>query len=128
MRPYPEFAAVLDRLVGDGRRCLILSNGSPSMLHAALSSAGLAERFQAVLSVDAVRTYKPHPRVYQLAVDALGMPADEVLFVSSNGWDAAGARAFGYRVAWVNRAGAPAERLGFPPDLVVSDLSALAEQ
>jgi 2-haloacid dehalogenase len=125
VRPYAEVSAALERLARDGRACLILSNGSPFMLDAAVSAAGLADRFTAVLSVDAVHTYKPHPRVYQLAVDALGVPAEEQLFVSSNGWDAAGARAFGYRVVWVNRAGAPTERLGFPPDATVSDLSAL---
>jgi 2-haloacid dehalogenase len=125
VRPYPEVAAALEHLASAGRACIILSNGSPSMLHAAVSGAGLAECFQAVLSVDAVRTYKPDPRVYQLAMDALGLPAAELLFVSSNGWDAAGARAFGYRVAWINRSGAPTERLGFPPDLTIADLSAL---
>jgi 2-haloacid dehalogenase len=125
VRPYPEVAAALERLASAGRVCVILSNGSPSMLQAAVSGASLSGCFQAVLSVDAVRTYKPDPRVYQLAVDQLGRPAEELLFVSSNGWDAAGARAFGYRVAWVNRAGAPTERLGFPPDLTMPDLSAL---
>jgi 2-haloacid dehalogenase len=125
VRPYPEVASALERLVGAGRVFSILSNGSPAMLHAAVSGAGLADYFQVVLSVDAGRTYKPDPRVYQLAIDALGQPAAELLFVSSNGWDAGGARAFGYRVAWVNRAGAPTERLGFPPDLMVPDLTAL---
>jgi 2-haloacid dehalogenase len=125
VRPYPEVVAALERLVGAGRVCSILSNGSPFMLQAAVSSAGLADYFQVVLSVDAVRTYKPDPRVYQLASDALHRPAAELLFVSSNGWDAGGAPAFGYRVAWVNRAGAPTERLGFPPGLTVPDLAAL---
>ncbi|HLZ30498.1 MAG TPA: haloacid dehalogenase type II [Chloroflexota bacterium] len=125
VHPYPEVAAALEQLAITGRMCIILSNGSPSMLHAALSNAGLADRFQAVVSVDAVRSYKPDPRVYQLGVDAVGEPADRTLFVSSNGWDAAGARAFGLRVAWVNRAEAPTEPLGFPPDLIVPDLAAL---
>ena len=125
VRPYPEVTAALERLAKAGRACVILSNGSPSMLDAAITGAGMVKYFQAVLSVDTVRTYKPDPRVYQLAVDALGCPAAELLFVSSNGWDAAGARAFGYRVAWVNRAGAPTEHLGFPPDLTMPDLSAL---
>lgn len=125
VRPYPEAAAALERIASAGQRCIILSNGSPTMLRAAVSNAGLTDRFQAILSVDAVRSYKPDPRVYQLGVDAVGATAAQVLFVSSNGWDAAGARAFGLRVAWVNRAQAPTERLGFPPDLVVPDLSAL---
>ena len=125
VRPYPEVAGVLERLASAGQMCVILSNGSPTMLHAALSNAGLAERFRAVVSVDAVHSYKPDPRVYQLGVDAFGGPTDRTVFVSSNGWDAAGARAFGLRVAWVNRAEAPTERLGFSPDLIVPDLSAL---
>jgi 2-haloacid dehalogenase len=125
VRPYPEVQSTLDLLAAQRRRCVILSNGSPNMLHAALTSAGIDGRFQAVLSVDAIRIFKPHPRVYQMAVDALTTPPGELLFISSNGWDAAGARAFGLPVAWVNRTGAPAERLGFSPDVVVPDLSAL---
>jgi 2-haloacid dehalogenase len=120
VRAYPEVEATLETLASDGRRCVILSNGSPNMLHAALTSAG-----QAVLSVDAVRTFKPHPRVYQMALDALATPPGDVLFLSSNGWDAAGARAFGLPVGWVNRTGAPVERLGFSPDMILPDLSAL---
>jgi FMN phosphatase YigB (HAD superfamily) len=73
-----------------------------------------------------VRVYKPSPRVYQLAVDALGIPTGELVFVSSNGWDAAGARAFGLPVVWINRSACPVERLGFAPDAVVPDLDALA--
>jgi 2-haloacid dehalogenase len=126
VRPYPEVQSTLDRLAAQRRRCAILSNGSPNMLQAALVSAGIAGRFQTVLSVDAIRVFKPHPHVYQMAVDALTTPPAELLFVSSNGWDAAGARAFGLPVAWVNRTGAPDERLGFAPDVVLPDLSALA--
>ena len=125
VRPYPEVPSTLDMLAGQGRRCAILSNGSPYMLHAALASAGLARRFQTVLSVDAIRTFKPHPRVYQMAVDALATPPGELMFISSNGWDAAGARAFGLPVAWVNRTGAPVERLGVSPDVILADLSTL---
>jgi 2-haloacid dehalogenase len=125
LRPYPEVPSALERLANAGRVCVILSNGSPFMLQSALSAAGLAERFRSVISVDAVRSYKPDPRVYQLVVDALGIPPADMLFVSSNGWDAAGARARGFRVAWVNRASAPTERLGFPPNLILADLSEL---
>jgi 2-haloacid dehalogenase len=78
-----------------------------------------------VLSVDAVTTYKPSPRVYELGPRAFGVPADRLLFVSSNAWDVAGAKAFGYQVAWCNRSGAPAEELGVRPDLVVSRLDQL---
>ena len=124
--PYPEVPGALDRL-GSSRRLAVLSNGNPDMLEAGLAAAGLRERFEYVLSVDEVGVYKPHPSVYTLATKALGLPAERILFVSSNGWDAFGARAFGLPVAWVNRAGAPLERLGTPPSLVVTDLAALAE-
>ena len=116
----------LDRL-GSSHRLAVLSNGNPDMLEAGLAAAGLRERFGHVLSVDELGMFKPHPSVYELATKAFGLPAERILFVSSNGWDAFGARSFGLPVAWVNRAGAPLERLGTPPNLVVPDLTALAE-
>jgi 2-haloacid dehalogenase len=125
VRAYPDVAWTLEALHAAGRRCAILSNGNPSMLEHALRNAGLAEQFDAVFSVDTVRVYKPHPRVYQMATEALCVAASELLFVSSNGWDAAGAAAFGLSVGWVNRSMAPQERLGFAPDLIVSDLGEL---
>jgi 2-haloacid dehalogenase len=118
---FPDVRPVLDRLAGRPRA--ILSNGSPAMLEAAVASAGLTGCLEHVLSVDAVKTYKPSPRVYALAPDTLRIPADELLFVSSNAWDVAGAKAFGYRVAWCNRTNAPAEELGVQPDLVVTTLA-----
>ena len=125
VQPYVDVGPTLDALERQGRRCAILSNGSPSMLQAALEHSGLSTRFDHVLSVDSLHVYKPDPRVYRLAVDSLGVPTNEMLFVSSNGWDAAGAAAFGLPVAWINRGGAPAERLGFVPDLLVRDLTEL---
>ena len=122
VRPYADVQSSLERLSA-GRTCMILSNGSPSMLREAVHSAGLAGRFQAVLSVDVVHVYKPSPRVYQLAVDAIGLPTDQLMFVSSNGWDAAGARAFGLPVAWINRSASPVERPGFAPSAVLPDLA-----
>jgi 2-haloacid dehalogenase len=128
VRPFPEADAALERLGRGGQRQLaILSNGTPTMLQAAVRNAGLGVRFAALLSVDAVRTYKPDPRVYQLGLDTFGGAPADFLFVSSNAWDAAGARAFGYPVAWLNRAGAPPERLGVSPDLVLPNLMALAD-
>jgi NAD(P)-dependent dehydrogenase (short-subunit alcohol dehydrogenase family) len=121
VKPYSEVESTLALLARDSRRCAILSNGNPAMLHAALRSSGLAPRFEAVLSADAVSVFKPDPRVYQLAVDRLATPPAELLFISSNGWDAAGARGFGLPVTWVNRSGAPIERLGFLPDLADHD-------
>ena len=92
------------------------------MLAAAVRSSGLEGRLAHVLSVDAVRTYKPSRAVYELGTRAFGLPAGEILFVSSNGWDVAGAKAFGYRTCWCNRPGAPVENLGVTPDLEVSRL------
>jgi len=120
---FAEVPAALERLAGRPRA--ILSNGSPRMLAAAVTASGLERHLQHVLSVDAVKTYKPSPAVYALAPRALGIPAAELLFVSSNAWDVAGAKSFGYQVAWCNRTGAPAEELGAAPDLVITRLDEL---
>jgi 2-haloacid dehalogenase len=120
---FPEVIRALGRL--QGRPRAILSNGSPRMLAAGVSANGLGGFLDHVLSVDAVKTYKPAPAVYALGPRALGVPAAELLFVSSNAWDVAGAKAFGYRVAWCNRLGAPAEELGPSPDLIVTGLDEL---
>ncbi|HET9490139.1 MAG TPA: haloacid dehalogenase type II [Methylomirabilota bacterium] len=120
---FPEVSAALERLAPRPRA--ILSNGSPRMLQAAVASSGLGGHFVHVLSVDAVKTYKPAPQVYELGPRALGVSARELMFVSSNAWDVAGAKAFGYQVAWCNRAGAPAEELGLRPDMVISRLDEL---
>lgn len=122
--PFPEVRGVLARF--RGLPCAILSNGTPQMLEAAVTRASLAGAFTAILSVDAVRTYKPAPQVYALGPARLGVPREAMGFVSANGWDAAGARAFGFRVVWVNRGGAPPEALGLEPDLEVADLEGLA--
>ena len=100
----------------------ILSNGSPQMLDSAVRHNGLESFFAAIISVDRVKIYKPSPRVYALGPEILNLSAAEILFVSSNWWDAAGAKAFGYTVCWCNRAGAEAEDLGFTPDFVVRQL------
>jgi len=120
---FPEVEAALARLAGRPRA--ILSNGSPRMLAAAVASSGLGRHLQAVLSVDAVKTFKPAPAVYALGPQALGLPAAGLLFVSSNAWDVAGAKSFGYQVAWCNRTNAPAEELGVTPDLVITRLDEL---
>jgi 2-haloacid dehalogenase len=120
---FPEVAGALQRL--EGRPRAILSNGSPRMLAAAVASSGLGPLLEHVLSVDVVKTYKPAPAVYALAPRALGLAAEDLLFVSSNAWDVAGAKAFGYQVAWCNRTGAPPEELGLPADVVVSRLDEL---
>ena len=95
------------------------------MLEAAVRSSGLGGALQHVLSVDVVKVFKPSPLVYALGPKAMGVAAGELLFVSSNAWDVAGAKAFGYQVAWCNRTGAPAEELGVTADYVVATLDDL---
>lgn len=100
---YEEVGGTLSALKRAGLTTAILSNGSPAMLAAAVQSAGLAQHLDAVLSVEEVGVYKPAVRVYQLAVDRLGVPREAICFLSSNCWDAKGAAHFGFRVAWINR-------------------------
>ncbi len=123
---FPEVADALARL--EGAPLAILSNGSPRMLAAALRSSGLQGAFRHVLSADAVKIFKPSPRVYELGPRAFGMAAGEMLFVSSNAWDVAGAKAFGYRTCWCNRAKAPMDALGVTPDLEVERLDQILER
>jgi 2-haloacid dehalogenase len=106
---FPDAYAVLQALKGQGHSTAILSNGSPEMLRSAVSTAKLAGELDAVLSVDAIRIYKPRPEVYALASAHLKLAPAEIIFVSSNRWDVMGAAAFGFRTAWVNRANAPEE-------------------
>jgi 2-haloacid dehalogenase len=104
----------------------ILSNGSWAMLDAAVRANGLEPYFTHVISVDEIKTYKPSPEVYELGARALGKLAEKILFVSSNGWDAAGAKAFGYRVCWCNRSGEAVDCFGFDPDFTVSRLDQIS--
>ncbi len=108
---YPEVHEVLDALRARGLALGTLSNGSPEMLDAVLASSGVAGKLDHVLSVDRARSFKPDPRVYALGAQACGVPAAQILFVSSNAWDIAGAGWNGYLPFWVNRSGAPADRL-----------------
>lgn len=123
LMPYKEVPFVLSHLKAAGKKTAILSNGSPDMLDGAVSSAGIETLLDAVLSVEDVGVFKPDTRVYQMVLDRFGCDAREVLFVSSNGWDVAGAARFGFNVAWVNRAGEPQDRLPHGPDHVLSDLN-----
>ena len=123
---FPEVRGALAAL--GGRPLAILSNGSPEMLGAVVRHAGLERTFAAVLSVDAVGTYKPHPSVYELAPAHLAVARERIGFVSSNGWDVAGAATFGLVPFWVNRAGAPAEELGQPEARVVRGLDELSSR
>jgi len=106
----------------------ILSNGAPEMLNAVVLHNNIGKFFDAVISVNELGIFKPDPRVYQLCSDHLGVAPGEIAFVSSNGWDAAGAKAFGFTTFWINRASAPVERLGFTPDQVLKSLAELPPQ
>jgi len=124
---FPEVPAALERLAAR-RPLAILSNGHPDMLNAVVEHNGLADRFRGgVLSVHSAKRFKPEPAVYRIAEEALGVTRSMMGFVSSNGWDAAGAKSFGFRAFWVNRAGAPVERLGVRPDAIVANLAELAD-
>jgi len=123
LAPYPEVDGALRRL--QDRKLAILSNGSPAMLEPLLRNAGLTSYFHAVLSVDERRIYKPHPSVYQLAPERLGVPAASIAFVSSNFWDVAGASSFGFHTFWINRSGGQPDTLGFGPAAVLRRLDEL---
>jgi len=123
---FPDARPALDALRASGRALAILSNGSGRMLDAAIANAGMRDVFDAVLSVEAVRAFKPDPKVYQLVCDRFACPPDSVSFVSSNGWDAAAAAGFGFRSIWVNRSGQPPERLPWTAEIEVRNLDAAA--
>jgi 2-haloacid dehalogenase len=123
LEAFPEVPEMLRRLKAAGLKTAILSNGSPAMLEAAVDHAGIAGLLDAVLSVEEVGVFKPHPRVYQLAVDRLGVPPGAISFQSSNAWDAHAASAFGMRVVWCNRYGQKRERLPGAPDREIASLA-----
>ncbi len=122
---YPEVRTVLETLKAAGMKLAILSNGTPLMLQAAVSGAGLDDVLETILSVEDVGVYKPDPSVYQLAVDRLQIEESRISFQSSNSWDAVGAAAFGFRVAWVNRFNQRHERLSASPDAEIGTLEEL---
>jgi 2-haloacid dehalogenase len=125
LEPFPEVSDVLGRVRQAGLKTAILSNGSPAMLDAVVTAARLGPLLDAVLSVEEVGVYKPHARVYQLAVDRLGVPASAIAFQSSNAWDAYAASAFGMQVVWCNRYGARSERLPGRPNCTIATLAEL---
>ena len=124
LSPYPDVRESLEKLK-PGKRA-ILSNGSPDMLDPLVRHSGL--KFDAVLSVDEAKIFKPAPEVYELAVRRLAVKKEEIGFVSSNCWDALGAKSFGFTVFWINRFDAPLDRLGFQVDEVIHSLEGLAEK
>jgi len=126
LQAFPDARTPLAELKGRGARLAILSNGSPRMLSAATEAAGFAALLDAVLSVEAVRKYKPRPEVYALVSDRFGVRPENVTFVSSNRWDVMGAASFGFRPLWLNRARLPDEYADFPPQRQISDLGELS--
>ena len=122
---YPEVPAVLKALKAAGARTAILSNGSPSMLNAAVKSAALDTLLDDVFSVDELKTFKTAPSVYELVTTNWRLYADKVSFQSSNRWDVAGAARFGFRTVWINRTGQPDEYRDFPPSLILPSLEGL---
>ncbi len=127
LEAYAEVPAMLKALKEDGKNTAILSNGSPAMLDGAVQSAGIGAVLDDVLSVESVGIFKPASKVYDLVVNRFSCSPDEVLFVSSNGWDAAAAAGYGFNTAWVNRAGDPMDRLPARPAHVLSDLTGIPE-
>jgi len=125
---FPDVRATLADLKARGGRLAILSNGSSDMLASAVEAAGLRPLLDAVVSVDAVRVYKPRSEVYALAAERLGVRPDEVAFASSNRWDIMGAAAFGFRTFWINRSQMPDEYQAFPPFRQLKDLAGLVIQ
>ncbi len=127
LKTYDEVVPVLTALKQADIKTAVLSNGATSMLQAANLSAGIDELLDASISVDEIRVFKPDPAVYELVTSRFSLQPQQVLFQSSNAWDAAGAAAFGFRVLWVNRFGQRPERLPARPDFEASDLNHLLE-
>lgn len=125
LQAWPDAAAALRRIKMAGLRMAFLSNFTARMLNAALGNAGLAELFEDHLTTDLVRAFKPDPRAYRMGLDGFGLAREEILFVASAGWDAAGAKWFGYTTFWVNRPKAPVEDLGVAPDGVGGNMDDL---
>lgn len=127
LQAYPEVPEMLTVLKNKGFNTAILSNGSPDMLNGAVQSAGVAEVLDAVLSVESVGIFKPASQVYDMVLQRFGVAKQHVLFVSSNGWDAGSAAAYGFKTAWVNRAGLPMDRLPGKPGITLPDLTTIPE-
>lgn len=124
---WPDTRDGLRRLRESGVRVITIANFSPAMLHSNAETAGISGLFDALVSTDANHTYKPDPRAYQLGIDRLHLSKGEIVFAAFGGWDAAGAKAFGYPTVWVNRFKQPLEELGVRPDRTVADLHGLID-
>lgn len=126
-KAWPDVLPALKSLRSDGIRLAFLSNATSRILDAGIKNSGLDGVFEHVLSTDEIKTYKPDPRAYQMAIDAFNLKREEILFVPFAGWDAAGAKSFGYATFWVNRLNLPMERLGSVPDSMGKDLTDLVD-
>jgi len=122
---FPEVKSTLERLKAGGLRLAILSNGTPAMLASAVEHSGIGALLDMVLSVEDVGVFKPHPSVYRLASDRLKLAPEAICFLSSNGWDACAAKAFGFQVIWCNRFKQAPERIPATPDAEMSTMSGL---
>jgi 2-haloacid dehalogenase len=127
LTPWPDTENALRQLRAADVRVITIANFSPSMLQANARRAGLTPLFDALVSTDENHTYKPDPRAYQLGVDRLELEKRDIVFAAFGGWDAAGAKSFGYPTVWVNRFGQPLEELGVHPDRTVRDLKGLLD-
>jgi 2-haloacid dehalogenase len=125
MQPYPDAVATLQRLRAAGVRCAVLTNGTPRTSRLAMDNAGIAPYIEATLHVDDAGVYKPDKRVYELVTERYACAPGDIVFVTSNGWDATGAEVFGYKVAWCNRLNNPPETYGPPPSWTIPSLEAL---
>jgi 2-haloacid dehalogenase len=126
LRAWPDVAPQLQAFKKDGMKLAFLSNATQKILDAGIRNSGLDGAFDAVVSTDAIKSYKPDPRAYQMGVDALKLKRDEILFVAFAGWDVAGAKWFGYPTYWMNRLNAPVEELDATPDGTGTNLNELA--
>ena len=122
---YPEAQDVLTTLKANNIQTGILSNGSNQMLNSAVVSANLKNYLDKIISIDGIEIYKPDPKVYQMVIDQFNCKIEEVLFISSNGWDIAGASKFGFTTLWINRNLIPKDRLTFMPHKITNNLSTI---
>lgn len=125
LKAWPDALPALQSLKSDGIRLAFLSNATSKILDIGIKNAGLDGVFEHVLSTDKIKSYKPDPRAYQMAIDAFNLKREEILFVPFAGWDAAGAKSFGYTTFWVNRLNLPVEKLGVVPDAIGQNLTDL---
>ena len=127
LRPWPDSASALRRLRSAGIRIITLANFTPAMLRSNADNAGLTGSFDELVSTDENQSYKPEPRAYQLGLQHLHLPKQQIVFAAFGGWDAAGAKSFGYPTVWINRFQQPTEELGIRPDRTTADLEGLLD-